>query len=192
MMQVPGRIASAASAAVSAAMSLASQVVSAVTNGVQGVADAVYNEFIKIGDKINQSVSSAVSAASSFGSDIKNAVLGALGIASPGIIQRKIAIEFQDIPGRIGESNDYVYSAARDYAGNIMKGFNAPQMSLASMGAVRENTSYNPTTMRGGNTTIIYVQPGAAQVDARNMTEKEAVGVVTAAFELLFTNPKGA
>ena len=190
MMQVPGRIASAASAAVGAAASLASQVVQAVTNGVVGVADAVYNEFIQIGSKINESVSSAVSAAASFGSDIKSAVLNALGIASPGIIQRKIAIEFADIPGRIGDSNDYVYSAARDYAGNIMRGFNAPQMSFASMGAVRDNTSYNPSAMRGGNTTIIYVQPGAIPVDARNMTEREAVNVVTAAFESLF--PGGA
>ena len=186
MMQVPSRIASAAGAAVSAAASLASQVVSAVTNGVVGVADAVYNEFIQIGSKINESVSSAVSAAASFGSDIKNAVMNALGIASPGIIQRKIAIEFQDIPGRIGESNDMVYSAARDYAGNILRGFNAPQMSLGTVGAIRANNGYTPSTSNMGNTTIVYIQPGAVPIDARNMTEREAVGVVTAAFESLF------
>ena len=191
MMQVPGRIASAASAAVSAAVSLASQVVSAVTNGVQGVADAVYNEFIKIGDKINSSVSSAVSAATSFGSDIKDAVLGALGIASPGIIQRKIAIEFQDIPGRIGESTDYVYSAARDYAGNIMRGFNAPQMSIASIGVVRDNTNYSPRGFGGGNVTIVHVHEGAAPIDARNMTKREAQSVITLAFESIGNNPEG-
>ena len=191
MMQVPGRIASAAGAAVSAAASLASQVVSAVTNGVVGVADAVYNEFIQIGSKINQSVSSAVSAAASFGSDIKDAVLNALGIASPGIIQRKIAIEFQDIPGRIGESNDYVYSAARDYAGNIMRGFNAPQMSMASIGAVRDNANYTPRGMANGNVTIVNIHEGAAPIDARNMTKREAQGVITLAFESIGKNPTG-
>ncbi len=189
MMQVPGRIAAAAGAAVGAAASLASQVVSAVVSGVTGVADAVYNEFVQIGSRINQAVSSAVSAATSFGSDIKNAVLGALGIASPGIIQKKIAIEFQDIPGRIGESNDYVYSAARDYAGNIMRGFNAPRIPL---GTVRQNTNYTPTN-QVRNMTIIHVHENAVPIDARNMTKDEATGVVTLAFENIGrnNNPQG-
>ena len=191
MMQVPGRIASAAGAAVGAAASLASQVVQAVISGITGLADAVYNEFIQIGQRINDSVSSAVSAATNFGSDIVNAVLGALNIASPGIIQRKIAIEFADIPGRIGESNDYVYSAARDYAGNIIRGFNAPQMSMASIGAVRQNSNYTPGSATTSNLTIIHVHENAVPVDARNMTRDEARGVVTFALEDLFNNPEG-
>ena len=187
MMQVPGRIASAAGAAVGAAASLASQVVQAVVSGVTGVADAVYNEFINIGSRINDSVSSAVSAAASFGEDIKSAVLGALGIASPGIIQKKIAIEFQDIPGRIGDSNDYVYSAARNYAGNIMRGFNAPQIPL---GTVRQNVNYTPTTPNNGNVTIVHVHENAVPIDARNMTKREAQGVVTLAFESIGKDPE--
>lgn len=185
MMQVPGRIAAAAGAAVGAAASLASQVVSAVQNGVVGVADAVYNEFINIGGRINDAVSSAVSAATSFGDDIKSAVLGALGIASPGIIQKKIAIEFQDIPGRIGESNAYVYSAAKDYAGNILNGFNAPQLPLNT---VRQNANYTPTSQTS-NMTIIHVHENAVPIDARNMTKEEATGVVTLAFENIGRDP---
>ena len=190
MMQVPGRIASATGAAVGAAASLASQVVQAVINGITGLADAVYNEFIQIGQRINDSVSSAVSAAASFGSDIKNAVLNALGIASPGIIQRKIAIEFQDIPGRIGESNDYVYSAARNYAGNILKGFNDPQMDIRTLGVIRQNSDYT-STPSNHNTTIIHVHENAVPVDARDMTKQEARGVITYALEDLFSNPEG-
>lgn len=190
MMQVPGRIAAATGAAVSAAISLATQVVQAVISGITGLADAVYNEFIQIGNRIHDSVSSAVSAAASFGSDIKNAVLNALGIASPGIIQRKIAIEFEDIPGRIGESNDYVYRAASDYAGNILRGFNAPQMSLSSIGAVRQNSTYTPTNGANNNVTIVHVHENAVPVDARNMTQQEAQGVVTLAFESIMNNPE--
>ena len=189
MMQVPGRIAQAAGAAVGAAASLASQVVSAVTNGVVGVADAVYNEFMNIGSRINSAVSGAVSAAANFGSDIKDAVLNALNIHSPGIIQTKIATEFQDIPGRIGESNAYVYSAARDYAGNILNGFNMPQIPLT---AVRQNANYTPTnTVR--NMTIVHVHENAVPIDARNMTKDEATGVVTLAFENIGrnNNPQG-
>ena len=191
LMQVPGRITSAAGAAVGAAASLASQVVQAVTNGVVGVAEHVYNEFMAIPDRINGAVSAAASAAANFGSGIKDAVLNALHIASPGIIQRKIAIEFADIPGRIGESFGYVYSAARDYAGNILKGFNAPQMTLSSMGVMRQNSSYVPTNAVTGATTIVYIGAGAIPIDARNMTASEAVGVVTAAFEDIFDNPTG-
>ena len=188
MMQVPGRIASAAGAAVGAAASLASQVGQAVLNGITGIADKIYTEFMNIPGKINSAVSAAASAAANFGSGIKDAVLNALHIASPGIIQRKIAIEFADIPGRIGESTRYVYGAARDYAGNILRGFNAPQMSLSSVGVMRQNSSYVPTNTPTGATTIVYIGAGAIPIDARNMTASEAVGVVTAAFEDIFDN----
>ena len=190
MMQVPGRIASAAGAAVGAAASLASQVVSAVTSGVTGIADKIYTEFMNIPSRINGAVSDAVSAAANFGSGIKDAVLNALHIASPGIIQRKIAIEFADIPGRIGESQDYVYSAARDYAGNILRGFNAPQMTMANMGTVRQNSNYTPNNVNGSNITIVHIHEGAVPIDARNMTKREAQGMITFAFEDIGRNPK--
>lgn len=185
MRQIPSRISSAAGAAVSAAMNLANSAKDAVVQGFQGMADTVYQEFMNIGSKINDAVSGAVSAAANFGSQIKDAVLNALHIASPGIIQRKIAIEFQDIPGRIGESNDAVYSAARDYGGNILRGFNAPQMNL---GALRDQTTYTPTSNHS-NVTIVHVHENAVPVDARNMTQREAQGVVTLALESLGNIP---
>ena len=185
LMQIPGRIASAAGAAVGAAASLASQVVQTVIDGFVGLGDSVYQEFMNIGQRINDAVSGAVSAAANFGSEIKDAVLSALHIASPGIIQRKIAVEFADIPGRIGESNDYVYSAARDYAGNILRGFNAPKIGLNSMGTMRQNSDYNPRNIPNGNVTIVHVHENAVPVDARNMTKREAQGVVTLALESL-------
>ena len=88
-------------------------------------------------------------------------------------------------------SNDYVYSAARDYAGNIIRGFNAPQMSMASIGAVRQNSNYTPGSATTSNMTIIHVHENAVPVDARNMTRDEARGVVTFALEDLFNNPEG-
>ena len=191
MMRVPGRIASAAGAAVGAAASLATQVVTAVKNGIIGIAETVYTEFMNIPGRINDAVSSAVSAAANFGSGIKDAVLNALHIASPGIIQRKIAVEFADIPGRIGESNRYVYNAARDYASNILTGFTAPTMNLSTLGVARNNANYTPISPNNGNTTIVHVHEGAVPVDARDMTEKEAQGVVTLAFESIAKNPEG-
>ena len=191
MMQVPSRIASAAGSAVGAAVSLASGVVNAVRNGIMGIADTVYNEFMNIPSRINNAVSDAVSAAANFGSGIKDAVLNALHIASPGIIQRKIAIEFADIPGRIGESNRFVYSAARDYAGNILRGFNAPQMNLPTVNSIRENANYTPNTISNGNTTIVHVHENAMPLNAHNLTAKEATSVVITALETLSDDPTG-
>ena len=186
MMQVPGRILSVAGAAASAATNLATNVVNAIRDGIMGVAETVYNEFMKIPQRINDSVSNAVSAAANFGSGIKDAVLNALHIASPGIIQRKIAIEFADIPGRIGESTRAVFAAASNYAGNILHGFNAPQMDMASVGVVRQNSTYTPTEGYGkGNVTIVNVYEGAVPVDARNLSKREATAIVTLALESL-------
>ena len=179
--QIPGRIGAIAGAAAGAASALAMAVLQAVVQGVAGLAQAVYNEFIKIGDKIRESVSAAVSAATAFGEDIKNAVLGALGIASPGIIQKKIAIEFQDIPGRIGESVGSVYRAAQNYASNILSGFNTPSYTPVMRNALNNEYTLPPTQNNGGNTYII--QEGAIQIDARNKTEQEAKQMLTLALE---------
>lgn len=127
--RIPGLIAGAAGAVAGAAAGLASQAVNAVISGFSGLAGKVYQEFVNIGNKIRESVSSAVSAATAFGNDIKAAVLGALGIASPGIIQKKIAIEFADIPGRIKESITAVSRSAREYANGILDGFGNPSIS---------------------------------------------------------------
>ena len=183
MGQIPSQIASAAGAAVSAAVNLATQLVQAVVNGVQGVADAVYNEFMKIGDKINQAVSGAVQSAINFGNNIKDAVLGALGIASPGIIQRKVAIEFQDIPGRITESQGAVYGAAQSYASRIMNGFNTPPINHANLDTYRLAAGYNGTGAGNRNNTTIIISEGAIQLDARNLTTKESKQVLINALQ---------
>jgi hypothetical protein len=179
--QIPGRIAGIAGAAAGAASNLAMMVLQAVVTGIAGLAQQVYNEFIKIGDKIRESVSSAVAAATAFGSDVVNAVLGALHIASPGIIQRKIAIEFQDIPGRIDENIANARNSARAYADSILTGFNTPSVNVTSLNAM--NTPYNgsPTTSQQGNTYII--NEGAIKIDARNKTEAEAKQMLTLALE---------
>jgi len=209
---IPGRIASAAGAVAGAAASLASQAVNSVVSGFSGLAGRVYQEFVNIGNRIRDAVSSAVSAATSFGNDIKNAVLSALHIASPGIIQKKIAIEFADIPGRIRESIGSVTRSAKDYAKGILTGFGNPSIAgnldlnpningqLPSMHGLVNNpflnnaigpgsvsglassNTFTPTTNNGGNVTII-VSEGAVQLDARNLTTNESKRVLINALE---------
>ena len=74
-----------------------------------------------------------------------------------------------------------VYDAARDYAGNILNGFNAPQIPLTT---VRDNAYYSPNnTSRGNNVYIVKFNKGAFDVDARNFTDKEAQAILITGFE---------
>ena len=183
MSQVPARIASAASSAVSAATSLATQVVTAVANGIKGVAEKVYTEFMKIPQKIKSSVSAAVQAATSFGSDIKNAVLKALHIASPGIIQKKIALEFANIPGRIDESRPAVFRAGQGYATGLLQGFSKP-VNTNINGFRQAGQTYNSPDYSRSTRSVVF-REGSIQINANNLSPNECKAIVINAIESL-------
>ena len=117
------RIASGARAWATNAGRGAINTVNSVINQVQNLPNKVYNEFIKIGQRIRESVGAAVSAATSFGGDIVSAVLGALHIASPGIIQRKTVGEFEDTVTRIAGTARSAYNAGQSVGQSIVDGF---------------------------------------------------------------------
>lgn len=179
--QIPHKIAQAASSAVSAAISLATQVVNAVGNGIKGVAQKVYTEFMNIPKKIKSAVSSAVQAATSFGSDIKNAVLKALHIASPGIIQKKIALEFANIPGRIDESRPAVFRASQSYATGLLSGFSKPVTSNINGFRQAGQTYNNPDYSR--STRSVVFREGSIQINANNLSPNECKAIVINAIE---------
>lgn len=181
--QIPHKIAQAASSAVSAAISLATQVVNAVGNGIKGVAQKVYTEFMNIPKKIKSAVSSAVQAATSFGSDIKNAVLKALHIASPGIIQKKIALEFANIPGRIDESRPAVFRASQSYATGLLSGFSKPVTSNINGFRQAGQTYNNPDYSR--STRSVVFREGSIQINANNLSPNECKAIVINAIESL-------
>lgn len=121
--QTTSRIASGARAWATNAGRGAISTVNSVINQVQNLPNKVYNEFIKIGQRIRESVGAAVSAATSFGGDIVSAVLGALHIASPGIIQRKTVGEFEDTVTRIAGTARSAYNAGQSVGQSIVDGF---------------------------------------------------------------------
>lgn len=181
--QIPHKIAQVASSAVSAAISLATQVVNAVGNGIKGVAQKVYTEFMNIPKKIKSAVSSAVQAATSFGSDIKNAVLNALHIASPGIIQKKIALEFANIPGRIDESRPAVFRASQGYATGLLNGFSKPVTSNINGFRQAGQTYNNPDYSRSTRSVVFH--EGSIQINANNLSPNECKAIVINAIESL-------
>ena len=132
---------------VHAGISYGQKLVSSTIKEISNLPGKVMDEFGKIPGRINSAVSSAVSAAANFGSNIKNAVLNALHIASPGIIQRKIRSEFWDTVDRIKETVRPAYEAGRSYGESILNGFRSIDLSKDNLLGVNGlNSSVDVTT----------------------------------------------
>lgn len=153
LVKVVSSISTAGGKWINAAGNYASKVVSKVINNLSNLPGKVATEFGKIPGKINSAVSSAVSAAANFGSNIKNAVLKALHIASPGIIQRKIKSEFWDTVDRIKETARPAYEAGKSYGENILNGFNSIDLSRDSL---LDTSDFNTAIDVNGNTFDIH------------------------------------
>lgn len=124
------RIASGAVNWANNARNAATNTVNSVVNNIQGLPGKVYTEFFNIGGKIGEAASHVIQKAADFANGVKNKVLDILGIHSPGILQEKIGIEFQDISTRsIGEKAKLAYENAKTFASNIISGFESEDMS---------------------------------------------------------------
>lgn len=97
--------------------------VNGVINYVKDLPGKVYEEFVKIGTRIREAVSKAVEAATNFGESVKNAVLNALGIHSPGIIQESVVGEVLGTIEKIKKSAYDAGRAAFDYGKSIVDNF---------------------------------------------------------------------
>ena len=190
-MQVPGRILGAAGSIASAASSLGSQAVNGVMSQVTGIPDKVYQEFLGIGQRVIDVGGQLYNSAQQAAQKLWDGFNSILDQHSPGIFMRAVDWEFKGIPSMIENNVGSAYSAARRYAGNMQLGFSAPQTTIPALGAVRQNATYSPRSTTNQNMTVVHVHEGAVPVDARNMTNKEAQGVMIAAFESLGKTPSG-
>lgn len=199
-----GRIASFAGQALSNAGQVGNAAVTGVITYVSQIPQKVYNEFVKIGQKIHDSVASAVSAAANFGNDIKDAVLNALGIHSPGIILTSIGKEFMSIAGRILQHRSSAMSAAESFSKGIVDGFGEPELSIGTklknnLNGLNASTSLTATKARvnGSNAALqsyngaannnhktdIHIHEGALQVNANDMNQQQCKQIVINAVE---------
>jgi len=142
----------------------ATNTVNAVVNRVTGLPGTIYNEFMNIGKRIGDAFNHVVKQAADFANGIKNKILDILGIHSPGILQKKIGIEFENISVKsIGEKARMAYNQAKNYAQNIMSGFESQDMSsltvdvpsvsaaTADMGVDTTGLSVNAPSVTGAN-----------------------------------------
>lgn len=107
---------------VTTALNKAQELVRVVVSKVSELPQKVYNEFVKIGQKIRESIEGAVRAATQFGEDVKNAVLNALHIHSPGIIQNKVTAEFEDTVSNIQGTVASAQSVGAEFGQAISSG----------------------------------------------------------------------
>ena len=101
---IVSNIRSRLSNAVSAARQKAQEIYQGIKDKITNIPQMVADEFGKIKDRISSALSNAASAAASGAAGIVNAFKSALGIASPGYVQRMTAAEFATLPGHIASS----------------------------------------------------------------------------------------
>lgn len=95
-----------------------------VMSYVNQLPSKVYQEFINIGSKILQAGGALVEKAKKIGKDIVNGILNAMGIHSPGTIQKKVVNEFVAMIDRVGEKHKLAKESAKKVGDAIVDGFN--------------------------------------------------------------------
>lgn len=130
-----GRIASGASSWVSNARSKASGVVTAVTGQVSRLPGKVYSEFMGIGSRMLSAGSQLVAKARQIGRNIVSGLLSSMGIASPGTIQRKVVLEFENTLGRVGDMTSTGLTVGRAVGSSIVNGFSDFDLSAPTLKA---------------------------------------------------------
>lgn len=87
------------------ASNMGTSFVRGLKSGIKGLVDAAVDEFEKIIDRVKKLPTDAYNAAVSFGSNLKKGILSALDRHSPGIIQREVLNEFDEL--LLGVKNRY-------------------------------------------------------------------------------------
>jgi len=144
---------------------------------------------------VDNGISEAKSAAESGAEDIVQAFRSGINVGSPGDIARTMSGEMkytlEAIKSSYGDLKGASYNASR----TIVDNFGNPSLDLdlanqranfssEQIGSLRTVLSQVPEKTSNSNVTIIVAE-GAVPIDARNMTKKEAQGIMITALESL-------
>lgn len=116
--------------AASAARQKAADIYNGIKNKVAEIPGIVKQEFDKIKDRISSALDNAKNVAVSKISDLVAAVKGALGIASPGFIQRFMMYEFFSLPDIIDDGGKVAMDSAALAATGIVRSWENNMTSL--------------------------------------------------------------
>lgn len=206
--QVVNNIRSRLSNAVSAARQKAQEILQGIKDKVSQIPQMVADEFNKIKDRISSALSSAASAAASGAAGIVNAFKSALGIASPGYVQRMTAAEFATLPVHIADSGVRAIGETTSMARGIVSAWNGNMTSLGfgvegsldssipqfnafspmNMNPIRRGTTgmvYNTSNTNDNHATHIHVEN--ISLDCNNLTKQESRQILYDALDGLYT-----
>lgn len=122
--RIVNSIRSKLTSAASAARQKALAIYNSIKEKVSQVPDIVKQEFDKIKDRIKTAIDNAKNTAYTAITDLVNTVKRALGIASPGFIQRMFTYEFTSIPGIIQDGGVVAVNEAGKMARNVVSAWN--------------------------------------------------------------------
>lgn len=123
LLQVASRIISAGSQWASNAKNAASRIVNGVKNNITSLPGIVATEFSQIGSRMMSAGSALYNKAANIGRGIVNSLKNAMGIHSPGIIQKAVVGEFEDTISRIESLAHSAENAAGRVGTNMVSGF---------------------------------------------------------------------
>lgn len=140
--QIVSEIRSRLSNAVNTAREKAMEIYNNIKNKISEIPQIVADEFSKIPGKITSALASAASAAASGARDIVSRFASALGINSPGFVQRMTEAEFKSLPAHIRDSGIEAVYQTQNMARNIV---NAWERNMDTMTIpIEQFDAFNP------------------------------------------------
>lgn len=161
--------------------SAGSESVNSFRSGIQGMSDAMSSEMSEVQSAISSGLSAAQGAAQQGAAAIVSAFKSGLNQGSPGDIYRAMVAEMGWTNDAIVKNQGMLTNSIYTLANGLTNAFN-PNLST---GSFNSNLNTNAVTGAGGSQNTYYIGEGAFHVVVKDMTQKEAQGVIVEALESL-------
>lgn len=161
--------------------SAGSESVNSFRSGIQGMSDAMSSEMSEVQSAISSGLSAAQGAAQQGAAAIVSAFKSGLNQGSPGDIYRAMVAEMGWTNDAIVKNQGMLTNSIYTLANGLTNAFN-PNLSTNGF-----NSSLNTgaVTGAGGGGNTYYIGAGAFEITVKDMTQKEAQGVIVEALESL-------
>lgn len=161
--------------------SAGSESVNSFRSGIQGMSDAMSSEMSEVQSAISSGLSAAQGAAQQGAAAIVSAFKSGLNQGSPGDIYRAMVAEMGWTNDAIVKNQGMLTNSIYSLANGLTNAFN-PNLST---GGFNSSLSAGAVTGAGGGGNTYYIGEGAFHVVVKDMTQKEAQGVIVEALESL-------
>lgn len=159
--------------------SAGSESVNSFRSGIQGMSDAMSSEMSEVQSAISSGLSAAQGKAQEGAAAIVSAFKSGLNQGSPGDIYRAMVAEMGWTNDAIVKNQGMLTNSIYSLANGLTNAFN-PSLST---GGFNSNLNTNAVTGAGGSQNTYYIGEGAFHVVVKDLTPKEAQGVIVEALE---------